>query len=301
MADYVISSSGSIGPDIIIESGGGELSIETVPGPHVASFTYTADELEVSFNASASYDPDTSIEQYSWDFGDGSPVVNSATPTTTHTYADYGDYTVTLTVTDETSDTDETSELVEVDPPAPGSAYDDYAAKAEEIADENGVLFLHLGEKIQQVSGSTWDDYLVDSIQPSALGHEFIAESISSALHTEQAPDDSVTNWRFQGFFNIVGTITDFNIVVETLSNLGDSISLGVYNSSDSLIYSSMLTNNGQVISIGQLGNDFSEERYTFRTTGVPKSKGTGKIKLSLKDGNKTLAQVEDEIVFLGA
>jgi PKD repeat protein len=46
----------------------------------------------VSFNGSDSQ-PAGSITNYQWDFGDNSAVVNSATPTTTHTY------TVTVTTT----------------------------------------------------------------------------------------------------------------------------------------------------------------------------------------------------------
>jgi PKD repeat protein len=69
----------------------------------VASFTYSpaeplAEEI-VSFNASASYDPDGSITSYQWDFGDGN-VTTVTDPVITHVYAECGNYTVTLTVTD---------------------------------------------------------------------------------------------------------------------------------------------------------------------------------------------------------
>ncbi|UCE90807.1 MAG: PKD domain-containing protein, partial [Methanobacteriota archaeon] len=42
------------------------------PEPPVASFTVSVDGLTVSVDASASYDPDGTIVDYDWDFGDGS-------------------------------------------------------------------------------------------------------------------------------------------------------------------------------------------------------------------------------------
>jgi PKD repeat protein len=56
---------------------------------------YTAEP--VTFNASASYDPDGIIVSYEWDLGDGT---NATGATVEHTYVDDGIYTVLLTVTD---------------------------------------------------------------------------------------------------------------------------------------------------------------------------------------------------------
>jgi PKD repeat protein len=52
----------------------------------------------VSFNGAASSDPDGHTLTYDWNFGDGSPHGTGATPS--HTYADNGTYSVTLTVDD---------------------------------------------------------------------------------------------------------------------------------------------------------------------------------------------------------
>ncbi len=57
--------------------------------------------LDVSFDGSGSSDPDSGDTlTYVWDFGDGSPTVETDTPTTNHTYAEAGTYTATLTVRD---------------------------------------------------------------------------------------------------------------------------------------------------------------------------------------------------------
>ncbi|GAA1856074.1 PKD domain-containing protein [Microbacterium koreense] len=66
-----------------------------------ATFTTASDDLMVSFDAGESTaDGGASIEEYTWDFGDGSPAVTESTSTTTHSYAEAGTYTVTLTVRD---------------------------------------------------------------------------------------------------------------------------------------------------------------------------------------------------------
>jgi len=83
----------------------------------VASFTYSPSAPKVgttvTFNASASYDPDGSIISYEWNFGDGA---TDSGEIVTHTYTDPGTYTVTLTVTDNEDATDTSSLTVS---PAP--------------------------------------------------------------------------------------------------------------------------------------------------------------------------------------
>ena len=54
--------------------------------------------LAVTFDASASTDPDGTIVSYSWDFGDGAAASGV---TINHTFTWAGTYTVTLTVTDD--------------------------------------------------------------------------------------------------------------------------------------------------------------------------------------------------------
>jgi hypothetical protein len=57
--------------------------------------------LEVTFDASASYDPDAaSALAYTWDFGDGSPPRQTTVATVTHTYSMSGDFTASVTVAD---------------------------------------------------------------------------------------------------------------------------------------------------------------------------------------------------------
>jgi parallel beta-helix repeat protein len=59
-------------------------------------------DLDVTADASASSDLDGTIVSYRFDFGDGSPIVGPQSgATAAHTYRTPGEYTVTLTVTDD--------------------------------------------------------------------------------------------------------------------------------------------------------------------------------------------------------
>ena len=62
-------------------------------GPNISRFG-----LQIGVDGSRSSDADGEIVTYLWDFGDGSAPVEGVTAS--HTYPDYGVYTVTLTVTD---------------------------------------------------------------------------------------------------------------------------------------------------------------------------------------------------------
>ena len=66
-----------------------------------ASPTSGPPPLAVSFNGSASSDPDAGDTlTYVWDFGDGSAAIETASPTTSHTYATAGTFTASLRARD---------------------------------------------------------------------------------------------------------------------------------------------------------------------------------------------------------
>lgn len=89
----------------------------------VASFTpYAPAEFRVNetitFDASASYDSDGVIVSYEWNFGDGTKTIQTD-PVVLHAYLSTGNYTVTLTVTDNDGLTDTTSTLLTIFPSLP--------------------------------------------------------------------------------------------------------------------------------------------------------------------------------------
>ncbi len=82
-----------------------------------ADFSFAVNGLSVTFT-DASTDSDGSVVSWSWDLGDGN---TSTSQNPSHTYAAYGTYTVTLTVTDDQGATGFVSQTVTVaDPNAVG-------------------------------------------------------------------------------------------------------------------------------------------------------------------------------------
>jgi myo-inositol-hexaphosphate 3-phosphohydrolase len=80
--------------------------VPPVNQPPTASFTVSCLQLTCSVDASASFDSDGTIVSYAWDFGD---TATDTGKTASHTYADAGPRTVTLTVTDDDTATGSTT------------------------------------------------------------------------------------------------------------------------------------------------------------------------------------------------
>lgn len=89
--------------------------------PPIANFTYSPSDPvayeTVTFNASASYDPNGHIIMYTWNFGDEN-ITTATDPIITHVYTDPGNFTATLTVTDNDGLTNSTTTMVTVSNPA---------------------------------------------------------------------------------------------------------------------------------------------------------------------------------------
>ncbi len=82
-----------------------------------AAFVHSSNHLEVAFDGSGSQDPDGTISSYEWDFGDGTPLGTSVSPS--HTYAEAGTHNVTLTVTDNGGKSHSVTRQVAVEAPPP--------------------------------------------------------------------------------------------------------------------------------------------------------------------------------------
>ncbi len=86
----------------------------------IIDFTVSPLEPEVkkrvTFDASSCYDPDGAIILYHWDFGDGN-ITSTAESIITHFFRSTGNYTVTLTVTDNSSAISSTSKVIAIPMP----------------------------------------------------------------------------------------------------------------------------------------------------------------------------------------
>ena len=81
--------------------------------PPIAKFTFTINGMNVTFNASESYDIDGKIVKYIWDFGDGT-TQETPNPITSHTYKESKVYTVKLKVVDDSGLTEYTIRFVSI-------------------------------------------------------------------------------------------------------------------------------------------------------------------------------------------
>lgn len=76
------------------------VNLATNQPPNAVIYATQLGALTIEFDGSNSSDPDLDPITYQWDFGDGS---TSTDATATHTYDDFGEYVVTLTVSDGTA------------------------------------------------------------------------------------------------------------------------------------------------------------------------------------------------------
>ena len=90
---------------------GGICETSTTNAPPTSAFTWTATDLSVQFT-DGSMDADGQIVSWAWDFGDGS---TSTEQSPLHVYTAAGDYTVSLTVTDDLGLSQQSMHTITVD------------------------------------------------------------------------------------------------------------------------------------------------------------------------------------------
>ena len=120
----VLNGADPAGPVQVIEVVTG-VQANQLPRPVFAAPACTG--LTCALNGASSNDPDGTVDEHAWSFGDGD---TSSDVATSHTYAAAGTYTVTLTVTDNLGAQASTSRVVTVSEPGAGVPIVFHAASA---------------------------------------------------------------------------------------------------------------------------------------------------------------------------
>ena len=229
--------------------------------PPVAVIGGAASGIEgaaLSFDAGHSSDPDGDPLVYTWSFGDGSAGTGAST---THSYADNGSYTVTVTVTDPTGATNSASRTVtvtnarpvinEITTPAPPTSVGIQATAT--------VTFTDAGSADTHDATIAWGDGQTSTVSAGSATQ-------ASATHA----------YASTGFYTVIVTVRDDD---------GDS---AVTHSSILVVYDASagrVTGSGFVAGAGK-GDKTTfavDARYAGGTTPV------GSVQLSTESGSLTL------------
>lgn len=184
-----------------------------------ASFTFSPlgghAPLDITFDASASSDPDGEITNYNWNFGD---TFTGAGQTVLHRYETQGEYTVTLTVTDDSGKTDSTTHTVIVDPPnQPPVAHFTFAPI-------NGLYPLNVTfdaspsfDPDGQIVQYEWDFDNEQTGSGQIVNYNFTEEGLYAVtLTVYDDDDDSATA---SGTVEVLGLVPPLNIAYEAMIN----------------------------------------------------------------------------------
>lgn len=178
---------------------------ETPPEPPTASFTYSPEKPmiggRIDFDAS---DSKGNIVDYKWDFGDGS-LTSMASPFSNHTYEKPGEYTVTLTVTDNEglTDTAESSFQVQLTPgdlllgeglkivPGPWSHIGMYIGSGQIVESHKNLG----GVSITQLQ-NWFDRYQTWAVLQVVTADDYVREqAVNWATHQDRLDDPYDLNW----------------------------------------------------------------------------------------------------------
>ena len=153
-----------------------------------ASFTFTSGPIlsssSVSFDGTASFDPDGTIVGYAWTFGDGS-TGSGATPS--HSYSVAGTFSVKLNVTDNSGSTAVDTQTVTITDRPPVVSLTQSSTTA--ISGQAVILTISASDPDGTIATTTvdWGDGTIDTISgpPTTDGHTFsLASGASSATYT---------------------------------------------------------------------------------------------------------------------
>ncbi len=136
----------------------------------------------ITFNGSKSYDLDGNIVNYTWDFGDGTPLEYGME--VTHIYTNPGEYTLNLTVKDDDDAIDVNSTIVTVNEQNNGDDDDD------DTGDKNTGG----GRKIENKEEEKNQDPIADASDGEPY-EAFVDEEITFDGSSSYDPDGEIVEW----------------------------------------------------------------------------------------------------------
>jgi PKD repeat protein len=158
-----------------------------------AVFSYDATNLTVTVNASDALDPDGSIANYSWKFGDGTDGTGAVV---THVYPANGTYTIELNLTDNRGGHNSTSDDVTVSTTVV-LVKNDPVAVIKIVSMENGTVALEaLGSYDPDggdITSFAWDFGDGSSAEGSSVTHTYAANGTYSIALTVK-DDENATD-----------------------------------------------------------------------------------------------------------
>lgn len=158
-------------------------NIDETPPNRAPSATFTTSPTTpevgqtVSFDATASDDPDENISSYEWDFTDDG-TTDASGETVSHEFSSGGDYTVSLTVTDAEGATDTATQSVTVvEPPTA-----ELSISTTEVT---------TGEEIELTATASSDpDGTIEEYRWDVNGDGTVETTGEQATHTYESPGD---------------------------------------------------------------------------------------------------------------
>lgn len=260
-------------------SGSASTAVTLQDRPPVASFTTTPSSAPtgtaITFDGTASYDPDGTVVSYSWAFGDGATGIGSVV---THSYGLAKTYTVTLTVTDNGGVTGSTNSQVTIGDKPPVVSF----TPSPTTANTGQTITLTISSSDPDGTISTtrvdWGDTIT----------QLYSGPITSATHSYSSTGSSTSQ-----IFTIVVTATDNNASYTSISSqvtINDRVPVPSFNpSSTSLVTGQNVTltisatdSDGTVTSlkvdwgdgnIDTLSGTATSDTHSYISTGASTSK----------------------------
>jgi plastocyanin len=157
--------------------------METSPTAEFTASTMSAVVgSEVTFDASGSSTPNDSIDSYEWEFGDGTTATGQ---TASHTYGSTGEYTVTLTVTDDVGATASTSATIDVTAQAGLDPSTTIELEAQSNQAWTGVAPTAIEGENPTLSLREGEEYTVEWTNVNGGTHNFVVETADGSTPVE--------------------------------------------------------------------------------------------------------------------